>query len=281
MTSKDTHNATSSQELRGGSSHCNSQDGQQMPLFGQDHAHANRLAVQVDTKAKKTIDTYGQHGTASSASADLQSSLESKLQQRLPKGGLTMFMKCWKRKATPLGRLYFQLQQSVRPIKGSDCGLWPTATASDWKRRGPNSRQQGLGEVVRAAAAHQWNPAMWATPNTMDSLPPRSKEAMERQFATTRKGRTAPANLREQVVPAMYPTPSSRDWKDTIGMTAQRKDGKSRIDQLPRVIGMMHNGSSAQTEKPGQLNPAFPCWLMGFSTASLYSMQSAMQSYRK
>ena len=60
---------------------------------------------------------------------------------------------------------------------------------------------------------------MWATPNTMDHLPQRSKEALERQANTTRKGRTRPANLREQVnpetveawekaqAPQMWPTP--------------------------------------------------------------------------
>ncbi len=45
----------------------------------------------------------------------------------------------------------------------------------------------------------------WATPNCMDMLPQRSPEALERQFATTRKGRTAPANLREQVFPENFP----------------------------------------------------------------------------
>jgi DNA (cytosine-5)-methyltransferase 1 len=27
--------------------------------------------------------------------------------------------------------------------------MWPTPTASDWKGRGPNSKQQGLPEVVK------------------------------------------------------------------------------------------------------------------------------------
>jgi hypothetical protein len=41
--------------------------------------------------------------------------------------------------------------------------------------------------------------SIWATPNTMDSLPLRSDEALRRQANTTRKGRSAPSNLREQV----------------------------------------------------------------------------------
>lgn len=40
---------------------------------------------------------------------------------------------------------------------------------------------------------------IWATPNTMDSMPLRSDEALRKQATTVRKGRSSPANLREQV----------------------------------------------------------------------------------
>ena len=55
---------------------------------------------------------------------------------------------------------------------------------------------------------------IWATPNTMDHLPQRSKEALLRQATTTRKGRTKPSNLREQVNPQtmkLWPTPQAMD----------------------------------------------------------------------
>jgi hypothetical protein len=39
----------------------------------------------------------------------------------------------------------------------------------------------------------------WGTPNTMDSLPPKSQEALDRESSTVRKGRSAPNNLRDQV----------------------------------------------------------------------------------
>lgn len=45
---------------------------------------------------------------------------------------------------------------------------------------------------------------IWATPNTMDSLPSRSYEAMMRQATTGgRKNRRRPGNLREQIDPLM------------------------------------------------------------------------------
>jgi hypothetical protein len=52
---------------------------------------------------------------------------------------------------------------------------------------------------------------LWATPNTMDYLPPRSAAGTKKLMEGHRKGRKKPSNLREQVDPEtirMYPTPS-------------------------------------------------------------------------
>ena len=35
---------------------------------------------------------------------------------------------------------------------------------------------------------------------------------------------------------SMLPTPTARDWKDTPGMTPNRKDGKTRLDRLPMAL---------------------------------------------
>lgn len=93
--------------------------------------------------------------------------------------GSTRCYLTWKPKATPHGRLLFQLAPSTPPTDATEYGLL-------------------------------------ATPNTMDSLPPRSEEALQRQFETTRKGRTKPANLREQIffLPTMMlPTPGANEGK--------------------------------------------------------------------
>lgn len=73
---------------------------------------------------------------------------------------------------------------------------------------------------------------------------------------------------------ASWATASARDWKDSPGMaeTGTNPDGstRTRLDQLPRqaalASGQAPSGSTAETAKPGQLNPAFSLWLQGYPT---------------
>jgi hypothetical protein len=58
-----------------------------------------------------------------------------------------------------------------------------------------------------------------------------------------------------------WPTPCTRDYKGTNspeGLT--RKDGKSRMDQLPNAVAY----GGTQTQQKGHLNPSWVEWLMGW-----------------
>ena len=64
---------------------------------------------------------------------------------------------------------------------------------------------------------------LWATPNTMDHLPPRSEEGTTKLMEGQRKGRTKPANLREQVdeqTMNLYKQTSSTLWPTPTHQTA-------------------------------------------------------------
>jgi hypothetical protein len=84
----------------------------------------------------------------------------------------------------------------------------------------------------------------WPTPNTLDSMGERSKEAWER---------------------------------------ARKKAGCSNLkDYVPHLhSGQTTSGSLDQTEKRGALNPAFPCWLMGYPTEWDACAPTEMPSSRK
>ena len=253
--SGDIQERTSSPESDSGTTLCGWQNGRKIAPFGQALVHASRIVQQADKEVRQTIDTYGLNGCASSASAALQSYLESRLQMQFPSGGLTMFIKGWKRKATPLGRLYCQLSVSVRPISEIDCGLWPTPTTNTNDQ--PAHTKRGKETLVGSAKA-----ALWATPAVRDH-------------------KDTPGQV------ALWPTTNSSDhrdrgsWGDPCIQRRVAKGKQINLSMIAQGTGKAAYGSTAQTENKGSLNPEFPCWLMGIPNEWVLSMQQGMESFRK
>jgi len=104
----------------------------------------------------------------------------------------------------------------------------------------------------------------WATPTTMDKLPPKSEQALLREATITRSGRSKPANLRDQVSNMHnWPTPTTRDYKGANGFETTKK---KIAEGLRAHMGQLPNAVQHMEKKPigGTLNPIFVEWLMGW-----------------
>ena len=126
------------------------------------------------------------------------------------------------------GRLKSTQQKpgSMHSVNLSDAvRMWPTVTASDWRHRGPNSRQQGLPEAVR----------MFPTPTRFDA---ECGDLKGKEY----NGQSRHAMKLIQAA-KLYTTPCASDAQGTSGG---------------------NNSRSLRTDVGGQLNPTWVEWLMGF-----------------
>jgi len=131
-------------------------------------------------------------------------------------------------------------------------GTWP-----QWglMRDGECWEQQTLERTIRGTESGLSD--KWATPTTMDKLPPKSETALLREATVARPNRSKPANLRDQVSNMhKWPTPVTRDYKDTgTKESMTRALNKRDSPGLALVVG---------AETGGKLNPTWTEWLMGW-----------------
>lgn len=169
-TCADTPSAIFSPGSGSGLTHFGLQDGPMTAPSGPDHAHASLFQAPVPGRGPTTPATCGPSGSTSSASADLQRFLESRLKQRLSTDGLILYRATWKTRVTPAGRSVCLLALSVPRTSDNDCGSWPTPNASN-----PNSKatppslprsESSPPMTLADAAVHL---SGWATPLCNDA----------------------------------------------------------------------------------------------------------------
>jgi hypothetical protein len=175
-----------------------------------------------------TSGTSGRPGITSSASASLQSCLESRLRVVTAALGSTLYTMTWKQWATPSGRSRFRLRASVPRISATASTSWPTPTTRDHKD-GSECKNVPLNALLGRVA---WL-ASWATPSAGGFEAKDLNRMLQRRAQC--KERTGNGN----------------------GF------GLSLGQQALLVIGRSATGSPAEMESGGQLSPAHSRWLMG------------------
>jgi len=229
-------------------------DTQQILL--QEDSHANPSALQEREKEQTMTATSGMKLLESSESVNLDGSLGKMLKALLTSKKAWSSDRCvmtWKKKVSKSNVLLFQLQASVRGIKGKESGFLPTPNTMDHidrkgmrpSRAATNRKSGYLSEMIK----------MYPTPTASDIEGGAAKDVQMKDgrfFRENKKGERWGVKLRDAM--EMMPTPTARDHKD---MGYQPTWKPSRDKSVPRTV--------LKNNKPGgKLNPHFVEMLMAY-----------------
>lgn len=227
MSLSNTRSATSSQASDCGAPRCVEADGQTMFPFGLDPVPASLSAPRDSSAGSTTTGICGPHGSVSSRSAALRSSLASKLRARTDLDGSILYRLIWKERITPGGRTILALRASRKRISVSGYMLsgWVTASSRDWKDTPGMATEREDGRSRAALAG-------WPTPCVVepDTSPEKVWERKQRLTASTGVYRGNDCGLGSKVHLVGWPTPCQQDGPN--GGPAQGQD------RLPGAVAL-------------------------------------------
>jgi hypothetical protein len=205
-------------------------------LFGQEAARASLSAAQVAEAGLMMSGTSGRTGITSSASASLQSSLESKLRQRTASVGSTLYQLTWKPRATPSGRLICALRASARrtsvSASSSEQRGWQTPVVQDSKQSG--LAPSGAGNSLKLSFEVQQTG--WKTPCTPNGGRSMSTEKMDATGRTI-DGKKHTASLEHEAKFSGWPTPQTRDFKWGGEDRVSNPDRSNNLNDFSLIAG--------------------------------------------
>ena len=200
----------------------------QMDFFPSTSSQADTLAnlspSQVEKKVKKIQDTSGQKCLDLSKNSDRLGLLERTLVDTLNSVS-TPYLRTWRVKVTPQGRLVFQLRASAQTTKEKESGLWLTPSKTiisnrseeGMKKRAEFRKSIGRNTVNPGNLAEQvkygkkvTDMKMWRTPDNMagGSNLPGIKKALNEGHLKRPSGHQLQIRLQDQVQEKrLWPTP--------------------------------------------------------------------------
>ena len=93
-------------------------------------------------------------------------------------------------------------------------------------RNGECWEQTTLAQTIRGTESGS-EQNKWATPTTMDKMPPKSAQALHKEATQARPGRSKPANLRDQVSNMQnWPTPTATDYMGAKQNGIESRNGR-------------------------------------------------------
>ena len=226
---------------------------------GQAPVPVSRFRARDSAKAMPTNATSGPLFTASSPSAALQRSLESRLRARLAANGSPEFVLTWKTWDMPSGPPICALRASARHTSGSAFSGWPTPKASD-PDGGRTTKTKGGGNSHLLIATREL--LGWRSPQAGDGdRGGQAKRALKADHCV---------RFTDQVLLVGWATPRARDGKGNGVSKARAACGKAdSLDLQCKTVS--RNGMappspfSARTDgRALPLNPRFSLWLQGY-----------------
>jgi hypothetical protein len=223
----------------------------------------------------------------------------------------TKYSLTWKAKATPQGRLIYQLARLAPRTSDSGSGLLHTPTAKanqtspSTMARGPGNWVSGLGgakphhmvptpttmdhverkstnktpstgklnyETNKSVSLDRWA-KMWPTPTASDHLsnPSEALEAWEKR-AEKKKEEGISLQFALRHAAQMWPTPTTPTGG---GERSGDRSGTGSLNYMAR------SGQLTGPKITGSLNPQWVAWLMGYPTEYLSCVPWATRSFRK